>query len=139
MSRNAYRDEHLVVEIIGSWANGDGIAESAWVRDTERRLDASAVPGGWPNLMARGAQRVRDAYGINSGRLLAGQSALRPRRSVHGDPAAGMTLARPTDVEPRGTRRSTHGSERPVHLFLERRWCRMGRVKVTYSGVWDAV
>jgi FAD/FMN-containing dehydrogenase len=66
----AYRDEHLVVEIIGAWADGDGAAESAWVRDTERRLDGHALPGGWANLMARGDQRARDAYGINTGRLV---------------------------------------------------------------------
>ncbi len=67
----AYRDDHLVVEILGSWADGDGAAESAWVRDTERRLDPHALPGGWANLMARGDQRAQDAYGINTGRLLA--------------------------------------------------------------------
>jgi len=65
-----YREEHLVVEIIGAWADGDGVAESAWVRDTERRLDGHALAGGWANVMARGDQRVRDAYGINTGRLL---------------------------------------------------------------------
>src|SRR6202035_5279506 len=58
-----YRDEHLVVEIVGSWADGDGAAESAWVRDTERRLDGHASAGGWATLMARGDQRVHDAYG----------------------------------------------------------------------------
>jgi FAD/FMN-containing dehydrogenase len=66
----AYREEHLAVEIIGAWADGDGAAESAWVRDTERRLDVHALAGGWANLMARGDQRARDAYGINSRRLL---------------------------------------------------------------------
>jgi hypothetical protein len=76
----AYRDEHLVVEIIGTWTHGDGAAESAWgwVRDTERRLDAHALPGGWANLMARGDQRARDAYGINTGRLLAVKSHYDP-------------------------------------------------------------
>jgi FAD/FMN-containing dehydrogenase len=74
----AYRDEHLVVEIIGSWADGDGAAESAWVRDTERRLDAHALPGGNANLMAHGDQRARDAYGINTGRLLAVKSHYDP-------------------------------------------------------------
>lgn len=67
----AYRDEHLVVEILGVWVAGDGAAETAWVRDTERRLDAYALPGGWSNLMARGDQRASDAYGINTERLVA--------------------------------------------------------------------
>jgi FAD/FMN-containing dehydrogenase len=75
---HAYRDEHLVVEIIGAWADGDGAAESAWVLDTERRLDAHALPGGRVNLMARGDQRVRDAYGINAGRLLTVKSHYDP-------------------------------------------------------------
>jgi FAD/FMN-containing dehydrogenase len=74
----AYRDEHLVVEIIGAWADGDGVAESAWVRDTERRLDGHALPGGWTNVMARGDQRAQDAYGINTGRLLAVKSHYDP-------------------------------------------------------------
>jgi FAD/FMN-containing dehydrogenase len=76
----AYRDEHLVVEIIGSWADGDGDAESAWVQDTERRLDAHALPGGWPNLLAPGGQRARDAYGINTARLLAVKAHYDPDR-----------------------------------------------------------
>ena len=75
-----YRDEHLVVEMIGSWAGGAGAAESAWVRDTEGRLDAHALPGGWANLMARGDRRARDAYGINTARLLAVKSHYDPDR-----------------------------------------------------------
>jgi Berberine and berberine like len=73
-----YRDEHLVVEMIGSWADGDEAAVTAWVRDTERRLDAHALPGGWANLMARGDQRARDAYGPNTSRLLAVKSHYDP-------------------------------------------------------------
>jgi FAD/FMN-containing dehydrogenase len=53
-----YRDEHLAVEIIGSWVDGDGAAESAWVRYTEHHLDAHALPSGWANLVARGDQRA---------------------------------------------------------------------------------
>jgi len=75
---HAYRDEHLVVEIIGTWADGDGAAESAWVRDTERRLDAHGLPGGWTNFMARGDQRARQAYGINTSRLAAVKSHYDP-------------------------------------------------------------
>jgi hypothetical protein len=74
----AYRDEHLVIEIIGAWAHGDGAAESAWVRDTERRLDAQALPGGWANLIAHGDQRASDACGINTSRLLAVKSRYDP-------------------------------------------------------------
>jgi FAD/FMN-containing dehydrogenase len=67
----AYRDEHFVVQILGIWTDGDGAAESAWVRDTERRLDPYALPGGRTNLMAHGDPRAQDAYGPNTNRLLA--------------------------------------------------------------------
>jgi len=66
-----YRDEHLVVEILGHWAEGDGAAESAWVEATGQGLDPHALPGGWPNLMAAGDPRVQEAYGVNADRLLA--------------------------------------------------------------------
>lgn len=67
----AYRDEHMVVEILGMWTDGDGSAERAWVRDTARAFDAVALPGGWANLMAPGDPRSREAYGANATRLLA--------------------------------------------------------------------
>jgi hypothetical protein len=74
----AYRDEHLTVEIIGCWADGDGAAESAWVAGTERRLDPHALPGGWANLMAPGDPRAQDAYGVNTARLLAAKKHYDP-------------------------------------------------------------
>jgi FAD/FMN-containing dehydrogenase len=73
-----YRDEHLVVQIIGSWADGDGAAVSAWVGETEGRLNPHALPGGWANLMARGDPRAQDAYGINTSRLIAAKSRYDP-------------------------------------------------------------
>jgi hypothetical protein len=73
-----YRDEHLVVEIIGAWPDGGGAAESAWVRATERRLDAHSLPGGWANLMGHGDPRAKDAYGANAERLLAVKSHYDP-------------------------------------------------------------
>lgn len=74
----AYRDEHLIVEIIGYWPEGDGAAESAWVQDTQRRLDAHALPGGWTSLMAHDDQRANDTYGINTNRLLKAKSHYDP-------------------------------------------------------------
>ncbi|MYW90759.1 FAD-binding oxidoreductase [Amycolatopsis rubida] len=73
-----YRDEHLVIEILGAWPDGDGTIESAWVHDTEKRLEAHAIPGGWANLMAPGDQRVRDAYGINTERLAQAKASYDP-------------------------------------------------------------
>jgi hypothetical protein len=76
----AYRDEHLVVQILGIWTDGDGAAESAWVRDTERRLNAHALPGGRANLMAHGDPRAQDVYGPNTNRLLAVKAHYDPDR-----------------------------------------------------------
>lgn len=66
----AYRDDHLLVQILGRWNDGDGTAERAWVHQTARRLDAHALPGGWAVLMARGDERAREAFGPNTERLL---------------------------------------------------------------------
>jgi hypothetical protein len=74
----AYRDEHLLVQILGAWTDGDGTTEKAWVRETERRLDAHALPGGWAVFMASGDQRARDAFGPNTDRLLAAKSHYDP-------------------------------------------------------------
>jgi hypothetical protein len=60
------------------WTEGDGESECVWVRDTERRLDAVALPGGWANLMAPGDPRARDAYGGNRKRLLATKARYDP-------------------------------------------------------------
>ncbi|MFF2554974.1 FAD-binding oxidoreductase [Nocardia sp. NPDC058058] len=73
-----YRDDHLVVEIIGAWAEGDGVAESSWVDDTGYRLDPYALPGGWANLMEPDDPRARDAYGENTSRLLAVKESYDP-------------------------------------------------------------
>lgn len=67
---HAYREPHLLVEVLGMWNDGDGSAERAWVRDTQQRLDVVALPGGWTNLMAPDDPRARDAYGPNKARLL---------------------------------------------------------------------
>ena len=74
----AYRHEHLVVEILGCWSDGDGKAEQTWVADTEQRLDSHALPGGWTNLMASRDVRASDAYGLNTSRLLAAKKHYDP-------------------------------------------------------------
>jgi FAD/FMN-containing dehydrogenase len=73
-----YRDEHLLVQILGAWTHGDGAAEKAWVHETERRLDPHALPGGWAVFMAPGDRRARDAFGPNTDRLLAAKSHYDP-------------------------------------------------------------
>jgi hypothetical protein len=85
----AYRDEHLLVEILGFWNEGDGAAEKAWVRETERRLNAHALPGGWAVLMAPGDRRARDAFGPNTDRLLAAKSHYDPAGVFRATPLPG--------------------------------------------------
>jgi hypothetical protein len=63
---------------------GDGVAEKAWVRETERRLDAHALPGGWAVLMAPGDRRARDAFGPNTDRLLTATRIFAATYSHHG-------------------------------------------------------
>ena len=77
---HAYRDEHLVVEILGVWGDGDGDGSAirAWADQTERRLDAHALPGGWVALMAPDDQRVHDAFGPNTDRLRSAKSRYDP-------------------------------------------------------------
>lgn len=75
---HAYRDPHLVVEILGMWSDGDGTAESEWVRTSENRFAAIALPGGWTNIMATDDPRAQDAYGPNRARLLAAKHRYDP-------------------------------------------------------------
>ncbi|BBY88872.1 6-hydroxy-D-nicotine oxidase [Mycolicibacterium tokaiense] len=75
---HAYRNPHLVVEILGTWQQGDGTAERAWVHASERRLDDVAEPGGWTNLMAPDDPRAEDAYGGNRERLVAAKRQYDP-------------------------------------------------------------
>ncbi len=81
---HAYRQPHLVVEILGIWSDGDGAAECDWVRDTERRLDGVSLSGGWTNLMAPDDARNRDAYGTNRTRLMAAKDHYDPDRVFSG-------------------------------------------------------
>jgi FAD/FMN-containing dehydrogenase len=83
---HAYRDPHLVIEILGVWGAGDGRAERAWVSDSEHRLDGIAVPGGWTNLMAPDDPRARDAYGPNTARLVAAKKRYDPDGVFNGIP-----------------------------------------------------
>jgi hypothetical protein len=89
----AYRDEHLVMEIIGSWPDGTGAAEQAWVTGTGRLLDPHSLAGGWANLMAPGDPRAADAYGPNAARLLAVKAQYDPDGVFTAIPLPGQPLA----------------------------------------------
>jgi FAD/FMN-containing dehydrogenase len=65
------RDEHFMVEIIGSGPAADGADDHEWVALADRELRAHAMPGGYPNLLASDAEdQIRHAYGPNAARLL---------------------------------------------------------------------
>ncbi|WP_250004728.1 FAD-binding oxidoreductase [Actinoplanes sp. M2I2] len=67
----ANRRQHLMVEIIASWNEGDAAPHESWAEDTERLLDPYALPGGYPNMIGPDRQQqAADAYGPNAPRLL---------------------------------------------------------------------
>jgi FAD/FMN-containing dehydrogenase len=82
----AYREEHVVVELLGCWTDGDGRAARDWVAHAERLLDPHALPGGWPNLMAPDDSRAQEAYGPNTERLLAAKRHYDPDGVFQGTP-----------------------------------------------------
>jgi FAD/FMN-containing dehydrogenase len=69
------RRDHVLVEIL---ATCDGRADKAeqgrhqqWARDTLRAFDGTALPGGYPNILARGEyERAVHSYGPNAKRLI---------------------------------------------------------------------
>jgi FAD/FMN-containing dehydrogenase len=80
----AFRRDHLLVEILATIderANeGQELRHRAWARDALRAFDAVALPGGYPNLLARNeADRARYGFGTNADRLI--------RAKRHYDPA----------------------------------------------------
>ena len=69
----ALRRDHLLVEILAAWEpspHEDGTAHRAWAEDLSGQLAASALPGGYPNLLGPGeADRTLLAYSLNAPRL----------------------------------------------------------------------
>jgi hypothetical protein len=70
----ANRRDHFLVEILSAWEPGDSGdddgAHRRWGNDLCERLTASALPGGYPNLLGPDeADRLTAAYGPNAPRL----------------------------------------------------------------------
>jgi ketosteroid isomerase-like protein len=66
------RRDHLMVEIIARWSDGEAAPHHAWIRGAETALAPFALPGGYPNLLGPDRHdRFADAYGTNAARLLA--------------------------------------------------------------------
>jgi FAD/FMN-containing dehydrogenase len=69
------RRDHVLVEILATFSDGpDGLAEQRhrqWARATRESFNATALPGGYPNLLAAGdSDRVARSYGPNAERLI---------------------------------------------------------------------
>ena len=69
------RRDHVLVEILATFGDGsDRLAEQRhrqWARATRESFSASALPGGYPNLLAaEDPQRVAKSYGGNAERLI---------------------------------------------------------------------
>jgi FAD/FMN-containing dehydrogenase len=69
------RRDHVLVEILATFGDGsDGRAEQRhrqWARATRESFNASALPGGYPNLLAADdPERVAKSYGGNAERLI---------------------------------------------------------------------
>ena len=70
------RRDHVLVEILAVFADRSSELEEQrhrqWTRAALQGFDATALPGGYPNLLAGGdAERVAKSYGPNAGRLIA--------------------------------------------------------------------
>ncbi len=69
------RRDHVLVEVLATFVDrSDELEEQRhqqWARATLKAFDALALPGGYPNLLARGdADRATKSYGRNAERLL---------------------------------------------------------------------
>ena len=63
------RSEHVLLDIVAQYDEGDGSAERAWAEETYRLLEPFSLPGGYPNLLGRDDPRAALSYGPNSARL----------------------------------------------------------------------
>jgi FAD/FMN-containing dehydrogenase len=69
------RRDHVLIEIIATFADrSDALEEQRhdqWARATRQALEAMALPGGYPNLLAPGdTDRAAETYGRNAERLI---------------------------------------------------------------------
>ena len=68
------RRNHILVEILAGFVDrSDKLEERqhrGWVRATRASFEALALPGAYPNLLARGDDRVVKSYGRNAKRLI---------------------------------------------------------------------
>jgi Berberine and berberine like len=79
----ALRRDHVLIEIIASFADrSDALEEQRhdqWARATRQAVEATAFPGGYPNLLAPGdTDRAAKTYGRNAERLISAKRRYDP-------------------------------------------------------------
>jgi FAD/FMN-containing dehydrogenase len=79
------RQPHFMTEIIACWRPAAGqeadtaLRHRQWADATAERLSPHSLPGGYPNLLTVDeSERVADAYGRNTARLMAAKAAYDP-------------------------------------------------------------
>jgi len=73
------RREHLMVELLACWREGDDAPHRDWADAATDRLRPYAVPGGYANLLAdNDHEQIAHAYGPNADRLLAVKASVDP-------------------------------------------------------------
>ena len=79
------RRDHMLVEILATFANSsDGLAEERhrqWARTARESFSATALPGGYPNLLAGDdPDRIAKSYGANAERLVKAKRRYDPEK-----------------------------------------------------------
>jgi FAD/FMN-containing dehydrogenase len=72
------RRDHVLVEIIASFADDSDQAHQQWVQATLDDFKATALPGGYPNFLPSGDPRAATSYGENASRLAAAKRRYDP-------------------------------------------------------------
>jgi FAD/FMN-containing dehydrogenase len=109
------RRDHLLVEILATIDDPvderEELLHRAWVRDALRAFDAVALPGGYPNLLARSdVDRAKYAFGANADRIIMAKRHYDPNNVFR------STIPLPSAVRPddRGARALTFRHRLPL-------------------------
>jgi hypothetical protein len=81
------RRDHLMIELIGVWSDGEASVNLDWIRDGTDALAPHSLPGGYPNLLGPDLHdQIADAYGPNAPRLLAAKARYDPTGAFNAIP-----------------------------------------------------
>ena len=100
------RRDHVLFEIIAAYVDrSDKIEEQqhqAWARTARHAFDTTALPGGYPNLLAPGEpERVMKSYGPNVERLIEAKWNYDPDNVFRSAIPLPASINRPTSPNPR--------------------------------------